>query len=120
MWQKGNVDVFDSFHTADFVDASPADRPSDRDAYRQSIVDLYRAFPDFHATTDDLVIDVEAQKVTVRWTATGTHQEPFFDVPATGKVIHFQGIEILLIRDGKISQRWGEWDSLAILEQLKK
>jgi hypothetical protein len=31
----------------------------------------------------------------------------------------FRGIEILEIAGDKVSQRWGEWDGMGILEQLE-
>ncbi len=39
-------------------------------------------------------------------------------VPATGKKMNFRGIEILIIKENKIVERWGEWDGINVLEQL--
>jgi predicted ester cyclase len=33
-------------------------------------------------------------------------------------VIQFVGIEIVRVADGRIAERWGEWDGLALLDQL--
>ncbi|MCI0404726.1 MAG: ester cyclase [candidate division Zixibacteria bacterium] len=31
---------------------------------------------------------------------------------------YFKGIEIITIKNGKIIERWGEWDGIDLLEQL--
>jgi len=119
VWQQGRLESVDELHTEDFVDHSPSGRASDRDSYKAGIAGLYSAFPDFYAVTDDLVVDQPAQKIVVRWTASGTHQGEFMGIQATGQKITFRGIEILRIAGDRIAERWGEWDGLDILEQLR-
>ena len=118
-WQKGRAAMVDDLHAPAFVDHDPAGRRADREGFKQGMAELYAAFPDFHARIEDLAIDSAAQKITVRWRGTGTHQGVFMGHPATGRKILFKGIEILHVRDGLITARWGEWDGLDILTQLK-
>ncbi len=118
-WQKGNAAMVDELHALSFVDHDPAGRTPDREGFRQGIIELYAAFPDFHAAIDDLVIDPSAAKVTVRWHGSGTHRGEFMGIAPSGRIIHFKGIEILQIQAGLITARWGEWDGLDILAQLK-
>ena len=47
---------------------------------RQNFASLFTAFPDFHRTKDDTI--AEGDKVVARYTATGTHDGKFMDVPA--------------------------------------
>ncbi len=118
-WQKGRAAVVDELHAPDFVDHDPAGRTPDLNGFKQGIVALYTAFPDFRAAIEDLAIDPAAQKITLRWRGTGTHRGVFLGHPPTGRMIRFKGIEILQIRSGRITARWGEWDGLDILDQLK-
>ena len=118
-WQQGNAALIDELHSADFVDRAAAGRAPDREGFKQGIVKLYTAFPDFHAVVEDLVVDVPRQTVAVRWTARGTHRGAYLGVPATGRVIRFQGIEIIRVEAGRIAERWGEWDGLDLMEQLR-
>lgn len=74
------------------------------------------AFPDFHATIEDMV--AEGDKVVVRVTATGTHQGDFMGIPATGKPFKYQEIHIARIADGKMAEHWGVEDTLGMLQQL--
>lgn len=118
LWHNGCLDNFDKIHSIDFIDKSASGRNSDRAAFREGISELYASFPDFQATTTFMAIDEYTQTVTVRWTATGTHQGAFMGIPATFRVIPFEGIEILRCQAGKITERWGEWNGLEILENI--
>ncbi|MBA2434956.1 MAG: ester cyclase [Chthoniobacterales bacterium] len=100
------------------MDRSPAGRGSDRRSYRQSIVELFKAFPDWEAITEDLVVDATTSRVAVRWTATGTHRGQFLGFPPSCKRITFRGIEIVRIEGSQIIERWGEWNGLELLQQL--
>ncbi|CAN5776024.1 ester cyclase [soil metagenome] len=118
-WRKGDAGAVLAMYAADFVDLSNPyrDRGTGGDNVR-GIRDLYEAFPDFHAETDDVAIDLETGKVAVRWTATGTHRGEFFGIAPTGRTIVFHGIEILTIVDGLIVERAGEWDGTEIARQI--
>ncbi len=118
-WRQGNAAMVDELHSADFVDRASAGRAADREGFKQGIISLYQAFPDFRAQVEDLVVDEARQMVAVRWTALGTHQGKYMGAQPTGRQIRFQGIEIIRVADGKIAERWGEWDGIALMEQLK-
>jgi len=118
-WQRGDTAAVGSLYAPDFVDlGNPVGRPGTADENIAGIDALYAAFPDFHAVADDVVVDVDGGKAAVRWGATGTHRGAFMGADPTGRRVAFQGIEILSIRDGLIVERAGEWDSLALLQQL--
>ena len=118
-WQKGQSEVVDELHAPNFVDNNPAGRGSDNDGFKEGIVQLYAAFPDFHARIEDILIDAPQGKAAVRWTATGTHRGTFMGCDPTGRVIHFKCFEIVRIDNGRIAERWGEWNPLELLEQLR-
>jgi steroid delta-isomerase-like uncharacterized protein len=117
-WQKGQSEVVDELHAANFVDHNPAGRGSDNHGFKEGIVQLYAAFPDFHARIEDIFIDAPQGKAAVRWTATGTHRGAFMGCDPTGRVIQFKCIEIVRIDNGRIAERWGEWNPIELLEQL--
>ena len=117
-WQQGRADMVDELHAPHFVDHDSAGRTTDREGFKAGIIGLYAAFPDFWAVIEDLVVDAAAKKVAVRWVANGTHQGPFWGIPPTGQRIAFKGIEIIRIEDERIVERWGEWNGIALLEQL--
>lgn len=118
LWESDDLSDFDELHASDFVDSSPAGRAADRDAFRDGIRALRRSFPDFNATEGEVLVEAASKKVTVRWRAEGTHRGTFLGVAATGRLVRFQGIEIIRVAAGKIVERWGEWDGIGLLEQL--
>ena len=131
--------IVDELHAPGFIDHDSGGRPPDNEGFREGIVRLLAAFPDLQATLRDTVVEVEAPAaagagpggagagegpaavsgtVTARWTAIGTHRGPYLGAEPTGRRIVFKGIEIIHIRDGRITERWGEWDGLELLAQL--
>ena len=74
------------------------------------------AFHGLKVTVDDIL--AEGDKVTARFTARGTHNGEFMGVPPTGKEITMTGIEIFLIKDGKIAELWGEANLMGLIQQL--
>ena len=118
LWQGGDLSAFDDLHAPDFVDHSPSGRAPDRAGFRQGLIELYRAFPDFHGALEDLLIDPATGAITLRWSATGTHRGAFLGRAPTGREIRFTGVEIIHADGGRITARWGEWDGLDLLEQL--
>ncbi len=120
LWRQRDVDAVDRLHAPDFTDRSSAGRRTDNAAFREMLRSFYSAFPDFHAVTEDLVVDPSAGTVAIRWSATGTHRGAYLGAPPTGRVILFRGIEVLRFRRDRVAERWGEWDGFALLDQLGK
>ena len=48
----------------------------------------------------------------------GTHKGEFMGIGPTGKRVTATGIDIVRIANGKIVERWGEFDNMAILQQI--
>lgn len=77
---------------------------------------LHTTFPDFRIAIDDIVS--EGNKVVVRSTITGTQMQPFVGLPASGRKIRIQAIDIHLVEDGRISKTWHSEDWMTGLRQL--
>ena len=86
------------------------------DGFRQFFTLNYTAFPDLVSRVDDLL--AEGDKVTVRYTVTGTHAGELLGHAPTGKPITNTGIAIYRVADGKIVEAWGESDNLGLLQQV--
>lgn len=84
-WNSGNLDALDDVTAKDY-------RMNDEgslDDLKQVIRELRSGFPDFTVTVDDIV--AEDDKVAYRWTMTGTHQNEYQGMAATGKSSPPQG-----------------------------
>jgi steroid delta-isomerase-like uncharacterized protein len=117
-WHGCDVSIIDELHAADFVDHSASGRATGNEGFKRGIVELYAAFPDFFGDADEIYVDEHAATATIRWTATGTHKGTFLGVAPTNKRVTFRGIEILTVRQGKVVERWGEWDGIDLACQL--
>ncbi len=77
----------------------------------------------FVAAMPDMQIAVEAELgernlVCSRWTITGTHQGEMLGVPATGRQVTIQGIDVSRVVEGKIAEHWAQLDLLGVLQQI--
>jgi predicted ester cyclase len=77
---------------------------------------LRSAFPDFHATIDDII--AEGDKVVLRQTWTGTHKGEFMGIPPTGKRVSFGVIDIIRVDGDKCVEHWGQMDNAGLMQQL--
>jgi predicted ester cyclase len=56
--------------------------------------------------------------VVVRWKNAGKDVGGFMGIPATGKDFSIAGIDIHLVRDGKLAEHWHVVDLLSQMQQL--
>jgi steroid delta-isomerase-like uncharacterized protein len=122
-WNTGNVAMFDEIFAPDIIfhpDWGPAARGIE--SHKQGPTIWRTAFPDFHATIEDIF--AEGDKVVVRWTVRGTHRGNLelgsmgMTVPPTGKHISFAGMDIFHFRGGKSVELWRNWDRAGLYQQL--
>jgi len=60
----------------------------------------------------------EGDRVATKKTFTGTHSAPLGDLPATGRTVKLQFVDILRLRDGRIVEHWVSVDQLSFMQQL--
>jgi steroid delta-isomerase-like uncharacterized protein len=78
---------------------------------------LLGAFPDLRMDVEDLI--ARDDKTVARVTVTATHQGEFMGVPATGKRVEIQLIDIMRFDDaGLVCEHWGVTDMLSLMQQL--
>ena len=114
----GDVDRFGELLADDFVDHEemPGLAPT-----KEGALEFFRmylaAFPDLHMDPQDIL--TSGDKVVVRARITGTHQGEMMGMPATGKSIDVQLIDILRFGDdGLAHEHWGVFDQMKMMQQL--
>jgi len=113
----GNFDVFEELFADDFVDHTPQPNTTpDKGGVRILYRTLRTAFPDFHADIHWQAADGDL--VTTYKMYHGTHQGTFLGVAPTGRVIRFETVDAMRVRDGKITEHWGVANLFSLLEQL--
>ena len=85
-------------------------------SWKEFVGGLLSAFPDIRFTIEDQFAD--GDRAAFRWHATGTHTGPLGPVPATGKTVSVDGLILDRLVDGKVQERWEQWDQSIMLQQL--
>jgi steroid delta-isomerase-like uncharacterized protein len=114
---KGNFDVFEEVFADDFVDHTPQpnmipDKAGVRGLYRS----LRAAFPDFRAEIHWQAADGDL--VTTFKTYHGTHEGAFLGVAPTGRRVHFETVDVMRVRNGRITEHWGVANLFSLMQQL--
>ena len=119
-WNKGKavaMAAIDELYATDFVDhGATGEVTHGLKDYKQSVSEVYSAFPDVHFILDDMV--VEGDKVAVRFTLSGTHKGEFMGITSTNKKVTIWGITIDRIAGGKFVESWVRYDTMGIMQQL--
>jgi steroid delta-isomerase-like uncharacterized protein len=117
VWGRGDMQAADELLAEDLIEHNPAPgQAAGREGHKQVLQVWRAAFPDLTITVDDLLADGE--RVALRWTAHATHEGELMGMPATGRRVTLTGIDILRIVDGRIVERWGEFNRAEMLQQL--
>jgi|Tabmets5t2r1_1033131.scaffolds.fasta_scaffold31043_1 steroid delta-isomerase-like uncharacterized protein len=117
-WElMANPDLLDEVYASDVVWHEP-DQDIEGVEQARQFVSMYKtAFPDIHATVEDLI--AEDDKVVSRVTIRGTHQGEIEEFgPPTGRQVELAGISISRIEGGKIVEDWDSYDNLSLMQQL--
>jgi predicted ester cyclase len=86
------------------------------DAMTEFYETLFKALPDLHATTLDVVADEDT--VRCRFVVSGTNERSLFGFPATGATIQWDEIDMYRLADGKIVEEWSSPDFANVPYQL--
>lgn len=101
----------------DFIDRAPIGSFSpDKEGVMQMHRMLHSAFAGLNAEIHDQV--AEDDRVATRKTFRGTHTGEFMGIPASGRAVEVGIIDILRLRDGKITEHWCQFDLAGLMAQI--
>jgi steroid delta-isomerase-like uncharacterized protein len=117
IFNQQDLDRLEEFFTEDFFnnDGYPGG-PTGPAAFRAYLPMFKKAFPDRLLTPEFTLCD--GDRVVSRTVTEGTMTGTFMGIPATGKTYRITATDTYQIRDGKICARWGNEDSLGMMQQL--
>ena len=122
MWiealSRGDVSVADEVFANDCIVhlTGVAEPIKGVEAWKQVVQGLLTAIPDIRFTMHEQL--VMGDKVAYRWHARGTHSGPLGPVPATGRSIAIEGLIVDHLKDGKVAERWEQYDQSLMLQQM--
>ena len=118
VFHKGNLDLFDELAHADFIEHEQPDPSmgSGAETAKAMIAMARSAFPDLTVQIDSLI--AEGDLIAARCTWRGTQRGEFMGVPASGKSVEFEVIDMIRFRDGRLSEHWGQSDMMGLMMQI--
>jgi steroid delta-isomerase-like uncharacterized protein len=84
-----------------------------RDNVAGLMTTVVTSIPDLHADVQDIF--GQGDKVVVRLVVTGTQKGPLLGVPAGGRPVRWDAIDLYHLQHGKISEEWAGEDYVAFL-----
>jgi steroid delta-isomerase-like uncharacterized protein len=114
----GDIDGFGRQLADDFVESEEIPGlPPTKDGVVQYFRIMLAAFPDMRMDVQDSF--ASGDKAVARLRISGTHQGEFMGIPATGKPVSVNLIDITRFGDdGLAREHWGVADQLAMMQQL--
>jgi steroid delta-isomerase-like uncharacterized protein len=111
-----NLAALDEFFSPDFIDHGGMTNPPNREGARLLMEALISALPDSHFTIHQQL--AEGDRVMTYKTCQATHLGSLLGVPATGKRVIFNVIDIFSIADGQLTGHWLVTDLGGVMQQL--
>ncbi|WNV82941.1 ester cyclase [Umezawaea sp. Da 62-37] len=118
--EGGDLDVFSETMSPDFVNRTPqpgqAVGPEGAEHFFTRI--LRPAFPDLTVTIHDQI--AEGDRVVTRKSYRATHLGEFQGMPATGRTVEFDVIDIIRLEGGQYVEHWAVADMAGLRGQLSE
>lgn len=121
----GHIDDLEAFVSEDVINHNPVSgddaTPGEArgiEAFRPHAESITNAFPNLEFDIQDQI--AEDDRVMTRFVLSGTHDGPFMGIEPTGEEVTLSGIVVYRFDDGKIVERWGEANTMALLQQIGK
>ena len=109
--------AYDELNDPSFVNLSaPPGVPTDREGGKVYLQAFAAAYPDASFTIDDMI--AEGDQVVTKKTFSGTNTGEFAGMPATGRSVSVQYVDIMRVHDGRIVEHWLSMNQLVWLQQL--
>lgn len=110
------VDAFDEILADDCVLVRNGVEASGKQAIKDVLAKLYKAFPDIEYEIDDVI--VSGDKLALRWRGHGTHKGDYFGIPATNREASYDGITLYELAGDKIARIWVSTNIFGLLRDL--
>jgi len=120
VWNRGRTDVIDELLAKDAVIHGLQDANGQAVAGYAAYENFHRqfrgAFPNIAVSIDDMV--AEGDKVAARCSVAAKHTGGTLGFDATHSDVEFDGMTIVVIKDGKIAEAWNNFDFMRMNKQL--
>jgi steroid delta-isomerase-like uncharacterized protein len=116
VFERGNLEAVDELVADDFVPHTWPSTGAGRDDLKAAMARVSKGLAEAVFVIDDMI--AEDDRVAVRLTASARQVGVFMGLPPTGRAYTIGEIHIFLIREGKISEHWHQFDTFDLMRQL--
>ena len=112
----GDLDLLDELAIENYEDhvALPG-QGQGRQGLKRRVARIRAAFQPRQRLHD---VIVDADSIAVRWSLSGVHSAEFLGLPPTGKRVEFDGVDMYLMREGRMAAHWNVVDMWAFYTQV--
>jgi steroid delta-isomerase-like uncharacterized protein len=116
-FRAADQETIDELCAPGLVDHNPAPGHEPTLAgFKEKVAGFKALFPDLEEDLQDIVAG--ADRVATRWVVTGTLQQEFMGIPATGQPIRVEGMNFYRLERGRVTDIWTQFDGLGLMRQL--
>lgn len=117
--EGGNQSAFDEIISLDFINhTAPPGVPKGPEGVKYFFENFLKpALHNFKVVIHDQVS--EGEKVTTRKSFHALHKGDFMGIPATGKPVVIDVIDIIRLSDGKFTEHWAVVDMGSVIQQIQ-
>jgi steroid delta-isomerase-like uncharacterized protein len=99
------------------VDHNPApDEEPTLGGFKQKVAFFKATFPDLVEDLQDII--ASGDTVATRWVVTGSQQQDFMGILASGQPIRVEGMNFYRLKEGRVTDIWTQFDGVALMQQL--
>ena len=84
--------------------------------FKQKVAFFLALFPDLEEDLQDII--ASGDTVATRWVVTGSLQQEFMGIPASGQRIRVEGMNFYRLKDGRVTDIWTQFDGVALMQQI--
>ena len=113
----GEIDATGDYFHDDMVEEVPLPgQGPGLEGLKETLTRIRQAFPDLHWSVEEQM--AEDNRVLTRFLWSGTHQDEFFGIPATNRVVRVWGMVIDRFEGRKVKSTRILMDTVSMMQQL--
>jgi predicted ester cyclase len=113
---QGRLELIDEIAWPDHIEHYPFPQQSQGAEGLKQRISMVRAAFNPRFTIEHLI--AEGEKVAVMWSNQGTHVGEWFGFAPTGKTLQTHGVDIHLLRGGRLAEHWDVVDLVNFLTSV--
>jgi steroid delta-isomerase-like uncharacterized protein len=116
-FRAGDQPTIDELCDPGLVDHNPApDHEPTLAGFKQKVAGFKAIFPDLEEDLQEIIAGGDT--VATRWVVTGSHQQEFMGIRATGQTIRVEGMNFYRLKNGRVTDIWTQFDGVGMMQQL--